>query len=183
LELGGKIILVKSFTSSKETVFQPLVQELLASKPDSIMIISNAVDSALICQQVRKLAPGQRIAMSEWASTERFTELAGSAAEGVVVSQFLDRNNTSQDYRNFLSAYRKRFNQEPGFAGIAGYDAALVALEAYAQRKTSESLKNVIIGRKNFQGVQQQINFNQYGDAGRKTFVTVVRGNKYVTVE
>lgn len=181
--LGGKILLVKSFQSGNNNVFLPLAQELLATKADSVLIIGNAVDSAMICQQLRKLAPRQRIAMAEWGSTERFMELAGNAAEGVVVSQFLDRNDRSDRYLGFLAAYRARFRQEPGFAGVAGYDAAQVAMEAYALRKEGESIKSAIIGRKVFQGVQQKLEIDRFGDADRKTFVTVIRGNQYVTVE
>jgi branched-chain amino acid transport system substrate-binding protein len=181
--LGGAIVMVKNFSSAKETVFQPLVHELLASRADAVLIISNAVDSSLICQLLRKSAPGQRIAMSEWSSTERFTELAGAVAEGVVMSQFLDRNDTSQRYRDFLSAYRARFKQEPGFAGVAGYDAALVALEAHSIRKQGESLKDAIIRQKSFQGVQQVLNIDRFGDADRKTYVSVIRGAQYLTVE
>ena len=183
VRLGGKIVFVKAFVSGKETVFQPLVEELLSARADSVLIISNAVDSALICQQVRKRAPNQRIAMSEWASTERFTELAGTAAEGVIVSQFLDRNDTSQRYHDFISAYQARFKQAPGFAGMAGYDAALVALEAHAVRLGGESVKSAIISRKNFQGVQQLLTIDRFGDADRKTFVTAIYGGTYRTVE
>jgi branched-chain amino acid transport system substrate-binding protein len=181
--LGGHIVLVKSFSSGKDTVFLPLVRELLSARADAVVIISNTVDSALICQQVRKLDPDQRIAMSEWASTERFIELAGDSAEGVVVSQFLDRNNTSQSYRDFLAAYQKRYKQNPGFAGVAGYDAALAAMEAYAVRSKGNSIKSVIIGRKTFQGLQQPLTIDRYGDADRKTFVTAIHGNKFITVE
>lgn len=181
--LGGRVIMVKTFQSSKDVEFQPVLKELLSSKPDSLLIISNAVDSALICQQVRKLSPTQRIAMSEWASTERFTELSGTASDGVLVSQFLDRNNKSKRYLDFLSAYRARFKQEPGFAGVAGYDAALVAMEAYTIRKKGESLKNVIINKKSFQGLQQTLNIDRFGDADRKTFVTEIYDGKYITVE
>lgn len=181
--LGGRVIQVRSFPSSKDMIFQPLVKELLAAKADSVMIISNAVDSALICQQLRKFAPGQRIAMSEWASTERFMEMAGAAAEGVVVSHFFDRNDNSQRFKDFLTAYRARFNQDPGFAGVAGYDAGLVALEAFALRTGSASIKDVIIEKKVFQGVQQPLNIDRFGDADRKNFVSVIRGNQYVTGE
>lgn len=180
--LGGKIVLVKSFPSGKDTVFQPLVKELLAAKADSVQIISNAVDSALLCQQLRKFSPGQRIAMSEWASTERFMELAGTAAEGVVVSHFLDRNDTSQRFRDFMTSYRARFNQDPGFAGVAGYDAAQVALEAFSLRTKGGSIKNVIIGR-SFQGVQPPLKIDRFGDAERESFVSVIRGNRYITAE
>lgn len=181
--LGGKVVLTRTFLSGKDTVFQPLVRDLLTSKADAVLIISNAVDSALICQQIRKLDPHKRIAMSEWASTERFTELAGMASEGMIVAQFLDRNDTSQRYRNFLGAYRARFKQEPGFAGVAGYDAAQVALEAYTLRKKGESLKKVIIGKGAFQGVQQKLSIDRFGDADRKTFTTVILNSQYVTVK
>jgi branched-chain amino acid transport system substrate-binding protein len=182
-ELGGKILLTRSFQSGDETLFRPLAEELLAVKADSVLIISNAVDSAMTCQQLRKLAPRQQIALSEWASTERFTELAGGTAEGVVVAQFMDRNDPSARYQEFLRAYRERFQQEPGFAGLAGYDAALVALEAYAGRKQGETLKHYIIAKKSFQGAQQLLNIDRFGDADRGTFVTIVRDKQYITVE
>lgn len=181
--LGGKVILAKSFPSTKNTVFLPLVKELLAAKADSVVIISNAVDSALICQQIRKLAPKQRIALSEWASTERFTELAGTASEDVIVSHFLDRNDRSQRFLDFLKAYRTRFNQDPGFAGVAGYDAGLVALEAFTLRTKGGSLKDSIIAGKSFPGVQAPLNIDRFGDSDRKSFLSIIKSGQYIAAE
>lgn len=181
--LGGKVILVKSFPSTSNTVFLPLVKELLAAKAESVVIISNAVDSALICQQIRKHAPGQRIALSEWASTERFMELAGTAAEGVIVSHFLDRNDRSQRFQDFLTAYRTRFNQDPGFAGVAGYDAGLVALETFTLRTKGGSLKDAIIAGKGFSGVQAPLNIDRFGDSDRKSFLSIIKGAQYIAAE
>jgi branched-chain amino acid transport system substrate-binding protein len=182
-ELGGRVLLVRRFESSKDTALQPLVRDLLAARADGIVIVANSLDSAIICQQVRAVSQSQRLAMSEWAATERFIELAGKAAEGVIVSQFLDRNSTSQAYLNFLNVYRERYKQEPGFAGVAGYDAAMVAIEAYAVRAKGESLKSVIISKKSYQGLQQQLNIDRYGDADRKTFITSIVSGRYVTQE
>lgn len=180
--LGGRIVLVKAFTSSKDTVFLPMVRELLAAKADSVLIISNSVDSSMICQQLRKLAPTQRIAMSEWAATERFTELAGAAAEGVIVSHFLDRSDTSKRFTEFMAAYRLRFNHDPGFAGVAGYDAGLVALDAYALRGKG-SIKSAIIAARSFSGVQAPLNIDRYGDSDRMSYLSIINGNKYITAE
>lgn len=181
--LGGTMVLARGFLSSETSRFADMTMELLAAKPDAILIISNAVDSAILCQKIRETAPKQRIVMSEWASTERFIELAGTASEGVVVAQFLDRNDPSERYRRFMTAYRERFKQEPGFAGVAGYDAALVAIDAYGSRRNNEPLKKVILEKANFQGVQQQLHIDRYGDADRRTCVTIVRDGQYVTVE
>jgi branched-chain amino acid transport system substrate-binding protein len=181
--LGGKIILVKSYLSSKDTIFFPLAKELLTAHADSVVIISNAVDSAQLCQHIRKLAPTQRISMSEWASTERFMELAGTAAEGVVVAHFLDRNDKSQRFQDFMRDYRARFNQDPGFSGVTGYDAGLVAMEAFATRTKGHSIKDTIIAKKSFQGIQPPLNIDRFGDADRKSYVSVIKGNQYIIAE
>lgn len=180
---GGKILRVRTYDSSDESTFFDMVADLLAPKPEMILIIANAVDAALICQQVRKIDPGIAIAMSEWASTERFIELAGMASENVHVAQFLDRNDTSQKFLSFRKAYMERFGQEPGFAGVAGYDAAHVVIEALARRRPGQSLKSAIIETGRFQCLQQQITIDRFGDADRKTFSSVIRNGRYITLE
>lgn len=181
--LGGSVTVVKQFRSGDDTSFSEVSQELLSPGPDGLVIVANSVDAALICQQVRKLAPELPIAMSEWASTERFVQMAGRAADGVLVAQFLNRNDASPAYREFLQKYRQRFGQEPGFAGVAGFDAARVVLDALEHRKGREPLRQVVLREGTFQGLQQPITIDRFGDANRKTFLTEIRDGQYVTIE
>jgi branched-chain amino acid transport system substrate-binding protein len=182
-DLGGRVVTTLPYRSNEGETFLRAARELLAQEPDVVVVVANAVDAALICQQVRKLDRGVALALSEWASTERFVELAGVASEGVVVAQFLDRNDTSERYQAFCRAYRERFGQTPGFAGLAGYDAARVVIEALIWRQPGQSLKQTIITRQVFQGVQQIITIDRNGDADRATFVTEIRGGQYLTLE
>lgn len=181
---GGSVGTVQTYGSSPSTSFNQLAQVLLKDKPQLILVISNAIDAALICQHIRKLDAAVPIEMAEWASTERFIELAGAAAEGIMVSQFVNRNDRSERYQTFLKQYRERFGgQEPGFAGLAGYDAALAAMEAYGARKQGESLKQAIIRLNSFQGGQLRYQIDRFGDANRETTVTIVRNGTYQTLE
>lgn len=183
-ELGGKIRMVEHFSSSAETGFFEPVRRLLASKPDVLMIIANSVDSGVICQQVRKINPGQAIALSEWSATERFIELAGNSAEGAIVSQFFNRESKSPEYLAFLQSYRKRFSgQEPGFAAVGSYDAARIALEAISKRNSGENIKQVLLRVGTFNGLQQKITIDAFGDVKRPTFISVVNNGKYRTLE
>ncbi len=181
--LGGKMVDIRPFDSGRDMVFFPLVKELVAADADLVLIIANAVDAALICQQVNKLTPGQKIAMSEWASTERFIELAGKASEDVVISQFLDKTNRSQAFLEFQAAYQERFRQPIGFAALAGYDAAQVALAAINARADGESLKSTILRKSRFQGVQQEFKIDRFGDAERKVIISVIRNYHFVNLE
>jgi branched-chain amino acid transport system substrate-binding protein len=181
--LGGKVILTKTFNSSDETVFTASVRRMVEAKPDVFLVLGNAVDSAMICQQIRRLDPKKPIVLSEWSATERFIELCGVAAEGIYVAQYVDRNDRSERFQAFLKAYWNRFGQDPGYAGVAGYDAATVAIEALAARESGQTLKDTIIRKKQFQCVQQILSIDQFGDADRKTFVSVIRNGRYLTQE
>jgi branched-chain amino acid transport system substrate-binding protein len=181
--LGGRMHRPVTYTSSSDAAFLPLVQELLATSPDLVLVIANTVDAALICQQVRKLNTTVAIAIAEWGATERLIELGGRATEGVIISQFLNHNDTSASYRDFRTAYRKRFSQEPGFAGLAGYDATQVALAGLAHRTPGGNIKDAILAKRTFTGVQQIISIDQYGDADRKTFITRINNGAYETLE
>ena len=181
--LGGSIVAVNSFKSGGSVAFSPLARDLLQHRPDLVVLVCNAVDAALLCQQVRKLAPRVAISVSEWSSTDRFIELGGAAVEGVYIAQFVDYGNTTPRYRNFMAAYRNRFGQDPGFSGIAGYDAANLVMDALAGRKEGTPLKDAILATGDYQGVQRKIVLNRFGDTKSTTYITVVKNGRFLTLE
>lgn len=181
--LGGTLLLTRTFHSAPDTVFFEMVTDLLSAKPDMVLIVASAVDAARICQQVRKIDTTVSIAMSEWAATERFIELAGNASEKVHMAQFLNRNDTSAAYQSFRQKYLERYGHAPGFAGVAAYDATRVVLEALARRRHGKTLKETIIAIGEFQGLQQRIPIDNFGDAQRATFLAEVRDGQYWTLE
>jgi branched-chain amino acid transport system substrate-binding protein len=181
--LGGRIVAVDSFKSGGNVAFSPIVRDILRHNPDLVILVCSAVDAALLSQQVRKLAPRLTITVSEWGSTERFIELGGAAVEGVYIAQFVDYNNRTTRYRNFLAAYRKRFGQEPGFSALDGYDAANLVLDALVKRKNGIPLKDVILATRVYQGIQREIVLNRFGDTESPTYITVVKGGRFLTLE
>ena len=180
---GGAVIQVLGFKSAGDTPFLPIARDLLATQPDEVLIVANAVDTAMLCQQVRKLNVHVPIVIAEWGATEQLIELGGKAVEGVIMTQFFDRNSIVPRYRAFRQRYRDRFDQEPGFAGTAGFDAANVVMDALAQRRSGQSLKEVVQAVRRFEGVQHLVYFDEYGDTKRETFISVVRGGRFVRVE
>ncbi len=180
---GGAVIRALGFKSGGDTFFLPIARDLLAAQPDKVLIVANAVDSALLCQQIRKLDARVPIVIAEWGATEQLVELGGRAVEGVTVTQFFDRDSTNPRYRAFRQLYWDRFGQEPGFAGTAGFDAANVVMDALAERRSGQSLKETIRAVRRFEGVQNPLYFDDHGDTKRETFVSVVRDGQFVKVE
>lgn len=115
---GGEVLASLGFESGKEATFLPIARDLLAHEPDGLLIVANSMDSALLCQQIRKLDPSIPITLADWGATERLLELGGRAVEGVTVVQTFDRQSTAPKYQAFRQAYLDRFHREPGFAGV-----------------------------------------------------------------
>ena len=180
--LGGEIVTAEPYASGDDTDFARLADRLLVQRPDAVLIIANSVDTAMLAQQLYKRDPTVHITAAEWAATERLTELGGKAVEGMAIAQFLDRDSKQAAYVAFRAAYVERFSLEPGFAGITAFDAANVVLDALAEKKDGQSLKQTILARSVFPGAQSEIRFDATGDASRETYMTVIRNGTFVRV-
>lgn len=181
---GGRVTGVESYTSEPQALFIPLARRLAGHGAQAVLVSASAVDAAMICQQLRKIGWKGKIVVTEWASSEKFLSLGGSAVEGVVVSQFFDRESRDPRYLAFADAYRKRFGTDPGYFSVLGYDAANVVLDALETCNLcgGEALRDTILRIGAFQGIQEKFSIDAFGDAKRGSFIAVVRDGKYRVV-
>ncbi|MCM8613737.1 ABC transporter substrate-binding protein [Accumulibacter sp.] len=180
---GGQLLKTLAFESGGETSLRQVAGELLASNPDGILIVANSVDTALLCQQLRKLGSALPIRAAEWAATERLLELGGKAVEGLMVGQNFNRSSEAPRYLAFREAYSERFHRDPGFGGTLSFDAANVLLEALARRQGEQSVKEALLNVRRFDGLQAPIVFDDSGDVQLGVFMTVVRDGRLALVE
>jgi branched-chain amino acid transport system substrate-binding protein len=159
-----------------------LATQLLQSKPDLVAIAANSVDGALLAQKLRQRNVEVRLAGSAWTGTQRLMELGGAAVEGMLIEQYYNQDDQSVSYQRFREAYLKRFGYEPGFAGVVSFDAANMLLDALAENADRKGLKERILKRTPFKGVQGDIAIDAYGDAQRPITMTEVRDGKIIVI-
>lgn len=180
---GGRLIRTLAYESGPDANLANLAGELLTDPGDGVLILANSLDTALICQHLRRLNGRIPIAASEWGATERLLELGGNAVEGISIAQFVDRDSRATAYVAFREAYLRRFGAEPGFAGVAAHDAVSVVLDALATNpEPGPALKRTILATGRFAGLQHEVAFDRHGDATRPTFLTTVRQGRFVSV-
>jgi branched-chain amino acid transport system substrate-binding protein len=181
---GGEIIAAIGFNTADGRTFLDIGRELLATDPDGVLIIANSMDSALLCQQIRKVDPDILITLADWGATERLLELGGKAVEGVTVVQTFDRDSQAPRYQAFRKAYLERYHREPGFPGVYTHDATHVVLTAIRDQKQGQSLKETILSLRSFEGLQGEFSFDAFGDVKRKNAsISIVRNRKFVVLE
>jgi len=183
MELGGQSVTDVPFESQADTAFSDVIRSLVKAKPDALMFVATAVDTARLAQQAVKLAPGIAMATSEWASTETLLELGGQSVEGMLVAQTYNRDDTSARFTRFRDAYQQRFGKLPGYSAVNGYEAATVLLQAISRQTGNESVKEALGKYGPYEGLQQQLVFDQFGDTKRNVYFTEIQAGKFVLLK
>lgn len=180
---GGEILPPLSYTAGEKIDYRHLVDQAVSRKPDVILIIGTSVETALFSQDIRSANKQVVIGTTEWAATDRLIALGGKNVEGIVIAQIIDHESRLNSYLEFRAEYQKRYGTTPGFAALKGFDAANVAMEAMAQKKKNESLKDALVRIGNFKGAQSTIQLDRYGDAHGNTWLYTVKEGKFVRLE
>lgn len=179
---GGEVPDRTGFTTGASVDFAALASRVLTTEPDLIVLCTNSVDAAALAKAIRLSGAGVQIATSEWAGTERLISLGGDYVEGLIVPQYLNRQDGSDKFQSFRQAYLDRFNQhEPGFSGKIAYNSARVLATALSEQKRGETLKDTILRLRQFEGVQGDILINATGDSRSETFISRIVNGMFVS--
>lgn len=182
-KMGGKVIQVDTFTSGPGVKFSVLANLLLKPSPDGLFIGAGAMDTAMICQQIRMAGSKIPIISSGWAMTDDFIRHGGSNVEGVLFSHRFNRESQAKGYLEFKENYEKRFGSEPNFAALHGYEAAMALFKCLKENDDPKALKATLLKQGMFQGVQKDFKMDQYGDPQREEFLFTVKQGKFRTME
>ncbi len=171
---GGQIVLVEKFESRPEAHFLPIAERVLLAKPDGVLFLSNAIDTALLSQQIRKLESSVPLYLISF---------GGRAVNGMSSYHSFYANSQEPRYLAFKERFVQRFGYAPSFVTVLSYDAAKYLFAGLAKRTSTLSLKNALLEMHSFQGLQSEMTLDQYGDVERKLFLTVIKDGQFQVVD
>lgn len=180
---GGRVVHVERYKSGAEGGVFPLAERIVKSRPDAVLLLCGAMDSALIAQQVRKLGSPFPLFGTEWAFTSDIVNFGGGAVEEM--QSFVTYNPTSQVSRHqqFLASFEKRFGYRPSFAAVLSYEAASYLFAGLERNPRREGLKDALLAVGSFPGLQGEIRINRFGDPNRETYLAVIRQGRFATID
>jgi branched-chain amino acid transport system substrate-binding protein len=176
---GGTVVADAEFGGAAQPTVHVLMRQLLAARPDGLVFASSGVDAARLAQQAFKLDAGLPMAAPDWADTPALLEIGGHAVEGMLVASASDVGDTSERYLAFRRAYGERFGKLPNYRSIAAHDAVSVLVQALQRSAPKESLRDAVLRHGPYQGLQQTIVFDRYGDTARQAYHRVVRNGRF----
>jgi branched-chain amino acid transport system substrate-binding protein len=179
---GGTAAPALRFTHDGNTDYVALAQQLLAEQPQAVVLVSNGSDAALLATQLRQLQPDLPLAAASWA-TASLPELGGQAVEGLITPQVFDLQDTSQAFMALQNAYVQRFKAPLNTIAILNYNASNVLVQALRQRQAGESLKQALLRIRSFQGVQQVISFDAFGDVDSPATLKIIHAGQFIDAQ
>jgi len=182
-ELGGAIAIERTFNAREEVDLLSLVRKVAARKPRAVFLVADALDSAMICQQMKKLGMSMPIFVSDWAGTNEFLKAGGKAVAGAYIFQHFNGNSTYPPFVNFKQDYARRFGDNPSYAATYSYEAVSIIAAALRKDPDPAHLKDVITGMGKFEGLLGDLIIDRYGDPDRKFYVMRVRDDQFEQVE
>ncbi|MBZ5565831.1 MAG: ABC transporter substrate-binding protein [Acidobacteriia bacterium] len=110
--------------------FSHQLRMLRDAKVEGIVIWGEAAEAGLILKQMRAMGMKQPVFGSSRLAYPQVLEIAGPAAEGLVVTAALDPTRTDPKWLAFRDAYHRKFDEEPDAYAAHAYDGMNILIAA-----------------------------------------------------
>lgn len=183
-EMGGEIIKNITYSSSSSSNWDAIIDTLVASKPDAILLTIPAQDMVSIVQRIRTMGLKTRVLSGAWAYTDKLLKWGGTFTEGIIFVIDYAADNPNPGFIKFREAYKNRFGSNPNFASAFSYEATLALAEALKKTDGSaKGLADAMAPSDAIDGVISAFKLDEFGDVERNVFIVTVQEGEFRTVE
>jgi branched-chain amino acid transport system substrate-binding protein len=162
--------------------YSTIAQKVASSGADTMYYAGYYAELALFVKALKAAGYKGNIASGDGANDDQLITQAGAAnAEGVYLTCPCGDANVDPNAAEFLTAYKAKFNANPGTYSPESYDAANAIIAAMksisgdlTREKVTEAVRTI-----DYKGITKQIKFESNGEvAGKVIFVYQVKGGK-----
>lgn len=178
--LGGAVVATIPFTSGAGTPLGAKAELALADRPEAVLVVANALDTAALCQQLRKRSATVQLLGTDWGFTRDALTHGASAVEGARFTQAVDVDGHSPRLAAFREAYLARYSRPVDFAAVVAYEAVQVVAAGLRRTPGRQGLKEAILATGSFPGLQDDFTIDRFGDAQRRGRIMTVRDGRVV---
>ncbi len=180
---GGEVLIAEEFSSHPDVRFLSIAEKVLETGPEAVLMLSNAIDTAMLSQQFRKLGSTLPFFSSEWAFTSDLISFGGRAVNGMTSFHSFNVDSQNARYKTFVENFSRRFGYAPSFATVLAHDAATFLFHGLEITTRRNDLKKALLEVGSFEGLQSPVTVDKYGDVERKLYLTVVEDGHFKVLD
>ncbi len=179
-KLGAKVLIKQMYKFPGEKDFRPYLTRIKEGNPDLIFAAGYYNEAASIVRQAKELGVKSKIMGEEGFDSPKFLEIAGPAAEGVIIATNLDRDDPRPVVQNFLKNYRKAYNEDADMVGASSYDAFMILVNAMKKAGTDpKAIQKALLATRDYNGLTGKISRFVQGEVVKPVQIQVVKGGKF----
>ena len=192
-EAGGEMV-NEGVIQTNDSDYNSILTNIKSSGAEVIFAPSSIQVAGAFIKQARALGIDALICAGDTWENEAIIDVAGEAANGIVLSTFYDENDASasDEAKKFVPGFKEYLGGDDNIipaVSALGYDAYCVVRDAIERAGSTDgdAIRQALVDTKEFVGVTGAIKFDENGDADKSVAIvkTVENGEfKYLdTVE
>ena len=179
-KLGAEILTKQMYKFPGEKDFRPFLTRIKEGNPELIFAAGYYNEAASICRQAKELGITSQIMGEEGFDSPKFLEIAGPAAEGVIIATNLDRDDPRPLVQNFLKNYSQAYKEDADMVGASSYDAFMILVKAIEKAGTDpKAIQKALAETKDYNGLTGKISRFAQGEVVKPIQIQVVKGGKF----
>ncbi|MFN8305917.1 MAG: ABC transporter substrate-binding protein [Ferruginibacter sp.] len=167
--------------------FRPVLTKIKNLNPDVIYIAGYFEDTGEILKQAKELGIKVQFIGATAIEDNKFLELAGKSAEGIVypLATGFDAKSQSPATKEFVDAFLQKYNYEPGWVESHCYDAFMLIVEAMKKtgKTDGDSIRKYLDSMGVYKGATGDIKFDANGDVTKPIIYKTVKEGKFIILQ
>jgi len=178
VSLGGKIVKTVAFDEGTRD-YRATINKFKNESYDLIYIIGYAHQTGLLVKSIREQKINKPILSTVATEDQKFIELAGDAAEGVIY--VFNKMPTGKSYNHFISAYKNKYNEKPQILTDVGYDAMkLILMAVKSGARTGIEVKEYLAKMDVYEGASGLIKFDEKGNVHKPMILKTIKDKSFI---
>lgn len=176
----GIEVLSEQEYSIKDREFGPIVSKVKSENPDAIYASGYFFTAGPLVRQLRAAGITAPVIGQEGYDSQKFIEIAGPDAEGVIITTSLDRDSADPVVHGFIEGFEKKAGYPADMVGASAHTAVLVLAEALKAAGASDraALRDAIAAT-SIDASTGHISFNALGEVKKDVQVQIVKDGRW----
>ena len=166
--------------SIKDRQFGPIVSKVKSENPEAIYASGYFFTAGPLVRQLRAAGITAPVIGQEGYDGQKFIEIAGENAEGVIITTSLDRDSSDSNAKAFIEGFSAKAGYPADMVGASTHTAVLVLAAALKQAGTSDkaALRDAIAAT-SIDAATGNISFNKLGEVRKDVQVQIVKDGNW----
>ena len=162
--------------SIKDREFGPIVSKVKSDNPDAIYASGYFFTAGPLVRQIRAAGIAAPVIGQEGYDSQKFIEIAGPDAEGVIITTSLDRDSANPITQAFIKGFEEKAGYPTDMVAASAHTAVLVMAEALKKAGAGggAALRDAI-AESSVDASTGHISFNALGEVKKDVQIQVVK--------